>query len=143
MDSSNEYLEDPSVAENSESSDLPLDPDSSMEEYAQLQRELFTATLIITGIAFFSTWIFYTLNIALNYVIGACTGVVYLKMLARNVGQLGREKEKVGKSQLALFVGLIIVASQVDQLQIVPIFFGFLTYKAALIVYMVRALFDI
>ena len=114
-----------------------------MQEYVQLQRELFITTLVITGIAFFSTWIFYTLNTALNYVIGACTGVVYLKLLARNVEQLGREKEKVGKSQLALFVGLIIVASQLDQLQIISIFFGFLTYKAAVIVYMVKTLFDV
>ncbi len=114
-----------------------------MQEYAQLQRELLMATLVIAGIVFFSTWIFYTLNTALNYVIGACTGVVYLKLLARNVEQLGREKEKVGKSQLALFVGLIIVASQLDQLQIIPIFFGFLTYKAAVIVYMVKTLFDV
>ena len=114
-----------------------------MQEYVQLQKELLVITLIITGIIFFSTWIFYTLNIALNYVIGACVGVVYLKMLARNVEQLGREKEKIGKSQLGLFVGLIIVASQVDQLQIMPIFFGFLTYKAALIVYMLQTLFDL
>ncbi|MDJ0701830.1 MAG: ATP synthase subunit I [Leptolyngbyaceae cyanobacterium MO_188.B28] len=143
MDSSNEYQEDPSIVENSESSGLPPEPDSSMQEYAQLQRELLMATLVIAGIVFFSTWIFYTLNTALNYVIGACTGVVYLKLLARNVEQLGREKEKVGKSQLALFVGLIIVASQLDQLQIIPIFFGFLTYKAAVIVYMVKTLFDV
>lgn len=143
MDSSNEYLEDPSVAENSELSDLSLEPNPSMQEYVQLQQELLTLTLIITGIVFFSIWIFYTLNTALNYVIGACTGVVYLKMLARSVEQLGRQKEKVGKSQLAPFVGLIIVASQVDQLQIMPIFFGFLTYKAAVIVYMLRTLFDV
>lgn len=142
MNSSNEYLEDLSIAENSELGDLSSEPNTSMQEYAQLQQELLTVTLVITGIVFFSVWIFYTLNIALNYVIGACTGVVYLKMLARNVEQLGREKEKVGKSQLALFVGLIIVASQVDQLQIAPIFFGFLTYKAAVIVYMLRTLFN-
>ena len=122
---------------------MSLEPDSSMQEYAQLQQELLIVTLIITGIVFFSVWIAYTLNTALNYVIGACTGVVYLKMLARNVEQLGRQKEKIGKNQLALFVSLIIVASQVDQLQIMPIFFGFLTYKAAVIVYMFRTLFDI
>ena len=143
MDSSNEYLEDLSRGESSEPSELPLEPHSSMQEFNQLQKELLIATLIITGIVFFSVLVFYTLNTALNYVIGACTGVVYLKMLARNVEQLGREKEKIGKNHLALFVGLIIVASQVDQLQIMPIFFGFLTYKAAIIVYMFRTLFDV
>ncbi|MEM9164056.1 MAG: ATP synthase subunit I, partial [Cyanobacteria bacterium P01_F01_bin.4] len=102
-----------------------------MEEYFQLQRELYTTAFIVTGVVFFSVWAFYTLNIALNYFLGACIGVVYLKMLAKGVEKLGREKSKIGKNQLALFIGLIVVASQLDQLQVIPIFLGFLTYKVA------------
>ncbi len=109
-----------------------------MQEYYQLQQDLLKVTLILTGIIFVSVWIFYSLNIAINYLIGACTGVVYLRMLARNVAQLGREKQKVSSSRLALLVGVILVASRLDQLLILPIFLGFLTYKAAVIFYMLR-----
>ncbi|MEM7793636.1 MAG: ATP synthase subunit I [Cyanobacteria bacterium P01_C01_bin.118] len=116
------------------------EPDSSMEEYYQLQNELLLLTLGMMLVAFISVWMAYSLNTSLNYLIGACSGVVYLKLLAKSVEKLGREKSKVGKNQLALFIGLIVVASQVDQLQIVPIFLGFLTYKAALIAYMLKAL---
>ncbi len=116
------------------------EPHSSMEEYYQLQSELFFWTVCFSLLAFISVWVAYSLNTALNYIIGACSGVVYLKLLARSVEQLGRSKSKVGKNQLALFIGLIVVATQVDQLQIVPIFLGFLTYKAALIAYMFKAL---
>lgn len=116
------------------------EPNDSMQEYYQLQQELLLTTIILTGIIFVFVWYFYSLNIALNYLLGACTGVVYLKVLARNVGQFGREKSQIGKSQLVIFIGLIIVATQWKQLQVLPIFLGFLTYKGALIVYMLRTL---
>ncbi|MFM7425439.1 MAG: ATP synthase subunit I [Elainella sp.] len=116
------------------------EPSSSMQEYYQLQQSLLKLTLILTGIIFGFVWFFYSLNTALNYLIGACTGVVYLKMLARNVEQLGRQKNSLSKSHLALFVGLIVTASQWDQLHIIPIFLGFLTYKAAIIAYMFQTL---
>lgn len=123
-----------------EPSPLPAETDNSMQEYYQLQQELLFTTVILTGIIFVFVWYFYSLSIALNYLLGAGTSVVYLKVLARNVEKFGREKEQIGKSHLVIFVGLMIVATQSRQLQILPIFLGFLTYKGALIVYMLRTL---
>ena len=112
-----------------------------MQEYYQLQQELLLTTLALSGIIFISVWIYYSLNIALNYLIGACTCVVYLRMLAKDVEQLGTEKQRLSKTRFALFIGLIIIATQVNKLQILPVFLGFLTYKASLFVYMLRILF--
>lgn len=113
----------------------------SMQEFYQLSQELLAITLVLTAVAFTCVWIFYSLNIALNYAIGACTGVVYLRMLAKDVERLGREKSQLSKTRLALLIVLILLASRWNQLQILPIFLGFLTYKATLIIYVIRTAF--
>ena len=108
-----------------------------MEEFYQLKQSLLLVTVVMTGAAFLSVWVFYSLSTALNYLLGACVGVVYLRMLAKDIEQLGTSKGW-GSTRLALFVGLIVVATQRQQLQIVPIFLGFITYKAAIIVYVLQ-----
>jgi ATP synthase protein I len=118
------------------------DSGNSMQEYYQLQKTLFLVTLAMTGVAFFSVWISYSLDIALNYLLGACVGVVYLRRLAKDIEGLGTQKRSLGISRLALFIGLIVVATQLQNLQILPIFFGFMTYKAAIIAYVVQTTFQ-
>jgi ATP synthase protein I len=114
--------------------------DRSMTEFYQLQRELLVTTLILTGLIVFPVWAFYSLNIALNYLLGACTGVVYLKLLARNVERIGSENRQISKSHLAVFVGVMIVATQWHDLHVLPVFLGFLTYKGTLLIYTLRTL---
>jgi len=115
----------------------PLPPASvtAMEEYYQLQQNLLLTTLAFAGVIFVSVWLAYSLSIALNYLIGACGGVVYLRMLAKSVASIGRGSARLGSGRLALVVGLVLVATQWQQLQVVPVFLGFLTYKGALIAY--------
>lgn len=109
--------------------------EDSMAEYYQVKQMLLLGTLIFILVFFPICWKFYTLNIALNYLLGGCFSLVYLNMLAREVERLGTNKRRLGFTRLALFVGLIIVASQIQQLKVIPIFFGFLTYKATLLFY--------
>ena len=110
-----------------------------MQDFYSLQQELLAYTLAFTAVVFISVWIFYSLNIALNYLLGATTGVVYLKMLARDVERIGSQNQRISKTRLGLFFAVMIVGTQWNQLQILPIFLGFLTYKASLIVYTIRS----
>nr|WP_199304078.1 ATP synthase subunit I [Nodosilinea sp. FACHB-131] len=114
---------------------LPPASTTAMEEYYQLQQNLLLTTLAFTGVIFFSVWLAYSLPIALNYLIGACGGVVYLRMLAKSVANIGRGSSRLGSGRLALVVGLVLVATEWQQLEVVPVFLGFLTYKGALIAY--------
>ncbi len=113
-----------------------------MQEYYRLQQQLLVTTLVIAVVIFGSVWYFYSLSIAVNYLIGACTGATYLRMLGKSVEQLGTERKRLGNTRLVLFIGLIIVATQWHQLQIIPIFLGFLTYKAAVIAYILQTTFQ-
>ena len=136
--SNNQVEPTPITEENQSTVEESAIADNSMTEYYQLKQNLLLVTLGLTATIFISVWITYTLNTALNYMIGACVGIVYLGMLAREVEKIGVQKKGVGSTRLALIAGVIIVATQQQQLQIVPIFLGFLTYKAAIILYVVQ-----
>ena len=109
-----------------------------MREYYQLQNTLLITTLILSGLIFIPVWWFYSLNTALNYLLGAMVGVVYLKLLAGEVEKLGVTKNRVGKKGLALFAGLIIIASRWQELHIVPVFLGFLTFLRGILRFLVH-----
>lgn len=114
--------------------------EDSMGEYQQLKRELYLITLAITTVAFVTVAFVYELRVALNYLLGAVAGVVYLRLLAKDVDRIGNETSKLSLNRMALFVGLMLVAAKWHQLQILPVFLGFLTYKLALLVYILRTI---
>lgn len=128
----------PVISNEAESDASVVFSDSGMQEYDQLKQELYGVTLILMGVIFVSVWVFYTRSMALNYLLGASTGLIYLRLLARDVDRLSQDFSSFSKTRFAVFIGAIVLATQLEQLQILPIFLGFLTYKATLIVYIVR-----
>ncbi len=112
--------------------------DSAMTEYVKLKRELYITTVVIGIVVFVSVWLAYELNVALNYLLGAIVGLVYVRMLAREVEKLSYEKRGLNNNRLGLFAGVMILAIRVPQLQVLPVFLGFLTYKVALLIYTLR-----
>jgi ATP synthase protein I len=131
----------PTTEEDTQKNSEQSKPSESMRDFYQLYKELLLITLALTTVIFVSVWVFYSLNIALSYLLGACTGLLYVRMLAKDVERLGNEKLQLSKNRFALLVVLILIASRWNQLQILPIFLGFLTYKATLLIYVIRTAF--
>ena len=123
-----------------EESSVTGSSEDSMDEYQKLKRDLYLITLAITAVIFVTVALVYELRVAFNFLLGAVAGIVYLRLLAKDIDNIGTESTKFSLNRLALFVGLMLVAAKWHQLQILPVFLGFLTYKAALIVYIFRTL---
>ncbi|NJN75407.1 MAG: ATP synthase subunit I, partial [Synechococcaceae cyanobacterium RL_1_2] len=120
--------------ENSPSSDGHSDP---MAEFYQLQRLLYIIMVLCTAVAIPAVWYFYGLNTTLSYLLGAIGGSVYLRTLASDVAAMGADgpAARMGIKGIGIFILLILVATQTSQLQVLPVFLGFLTYKVAIIIY--------
>jgi ATP synthase protein I len=127
-----------SQAEVVSNSELQTD---SMAEYYQLRQNLLLLTLLLSLGISLCVWGYYGLNVALNYLLGAIGGVVFLGLLARNVERLGGQGSNVGKSHLAVFIGLMVIAIRLPHLQVLTVFLGFLTYKVTLLIYVLQAAF--
>ncbi len=128
------------VVESSQNTELSMDPDSSTEvsttsddEYAQLQRRFILATLAVSAFAVSVTALVFDLHIASSLLVGAVCGVLYLRLLARSVGKLGKASKSVSKIQLLVPVLLVLAVSRLPELELLPALFGFLLYKPAMI----------
>jgi ATP synthase protein I len=128
------------VGEESTLEESSVMSDNSMDEYQQLKLELYLTTVGVTIVAFIAVAATYGLRIALNYLLGAVAGVVYLRLLARDVDRIGNGNIRLSQNRLALFMVLMIVAAKWHQLQVLPVFLGFLTYKAAILIYLLRTI---
>jgi len=102
-------------------------------EYVLLQRRMFLLTLVISALAVLFTAIFCGLDVSLSVLVGALSGLFYLRLLARSVGNLGKTTSGVSKVQLVVPVVLFLVVSKLPQLQLLPSLLGFFLYKPSLI----------
>jgi len=104
------------------------------DEYLELQFRVFRLTFLLTiffvGIAGF----FWGIKVSASLLIGALSGILYFRLLARGVGKLGTSSKIVGKVQLLVPVLLVLVSSRFPQLDLIPALLGFLLYKPALII---------
>jgi len=104
------------------------------DEYLELQLRVFRLTLLLTIISVGISGFFFGTQTCLSLLIGSLSGVFYFRLLARGIGKLGSTSRVVGKIQLIVPVLLVVAASKLPQLDLIPALLGFLLYKPALII---------
>ena len=117
----------------------PADPSNGMDDFFRLRRRLLLFTLLLSAVAVAITAVVVNLTTAFSVMVGATAGLLYLWLLSRSVSRLGENSRRVSKAQLLVPAVLVLVASKVPQLSILPAFLGFLIYKPAVIL---QALLD-
>jgi len=104
------------------------------DEYGSLQLRIFKTTLLLTVIAVISAFIFFDLQASISLLVGAFSGILYLRLLARGIGKLGKTSMSISKIQLLVPVLLVILVSKIHFLELWPALVGFILYKFSLIV---------
>ena len=117
-----------------DSDSLASKPGLKSDEYVELQVRIYKLTLLLTLIAVAIAGFFFGTQACLSLLIGALSGVFYLRLLARGIGKLGTTTKMVGKIQLLVPVLLVVAVSKTPQLDLLPALLGFLLYKPALII---------
>ena len=112
---------------------------SENDEYTKLQLTIFGITLIVSILIASITGIFLGFTFGFSVFIGAVAGIFYLRLLAKSIGKIGKESNKVSQLQLLVPVCLFIFASKLGSLDIFPAMIGFFIYKPSLIFYFSRS----
>lgn len=110
-----------------------------MASYHRLRRRLLAATTAAAALAVPVVALTLGWSAALSTLLGAFGGLLYLVLLSRSVSRLGVASKSVGKVQLLVPIVLVLTATKIPQLQLLPALLGFLLYKPALLV---QALLD-
>jgi len=108
-------------------------PGNGMEQFHSLQRRLFLYTGVAAALAVPATALLFGTGAAVSLLVGALAGLLYLRLLARSVARLGGQSRSVGKAQLLVPLVLLLAASRLPQLEILPALVGFLLYKPAVL----------
>ena len=105
-----------------------------MDEYERLLRQLLLATLALAAGAVPLAALLSGRDAAVSLLVGSFAGLLYLRLLARSVARIGPAARQVGKAQLLVPVVLVLAASRLPGLEIVPALVGFLLYKPAILI---------
>ena len=112
---------------------------SFSDDYFSLQLAIFCLTFILSVFASLVSCLIISLSFGFSLFIGSIAGILYLRLLAKNIGNLGKTSLGVSKVQLLMPICLFIFASKSELIEILPSIIGFFLFKPAMFYYFSRS----
>ena len=109
------------------------------DDFFSLQLALYCLTLFLSIVITIVSCIFINFSFGLSVFIGSIIGILYLRLLAKSIGNLGKTSSGISKVQLLLPVCLFIFASRNELIEILPSIIGFFLYKPVMFYYFSRS----
>ncbi len=109
------------------------------DDFFSLQLALYCLTLLFSIVITIISCIFINFSFGLSVLIGSIIGILYLRLLAKSIGNLGKTSTGISKVQLLLPVCLFIFASKNELIEILPSIIGFFLFKPAMFYYFSRS----
>ena len=108
------------------------------DDFFSLQLALYCLTLFLSFVITIVSCIFINFSFGLSVFVGSIIGILYLRLLAKSIGNLGKTSTGISKVQLLLPVCLFIFASRNELIEILPSIIGFFLFKPAMFYYFSR-----
>ena len=109
------------------------------DDFFSLQLTLYFLTLFLSIVITIVSCIFINFSFGLSVFVGSIIGILYLRLLAKSIGNLGKTSTGISKVQLLLPVCLFIFASRNELIEILPSIIGFFLFKPAMFYYFSRS----
>ncbi len=109
------------------------------DDFFSLQLALYCLTLFLSVVITIFSCIFINFSFGLSVFVGSIIGILYLRLLAKSIGNLGKTSTGISKVQLLLPVCLFIFASRNELIEILPSIIGFFLFKPAMFYYFSRS----
>ncbi len=109
------------------------------DDFFSLQLALYCLTFFLSVVITIVSCIFINFSFGLSVFVGSIIGILYLRLLAKSIGNLGKTSTGISKVQLLLPVCLFIFASRNELIEILPSIIGFFLFKPAMFYYFSRS----
>lgn len=109
--------------------------EQSLQAYRRLRTKLFGDTAFLGALQCCGAWAFGSMSTVASVALGAAASLGYVALLSRGVDRMTKSGDPLALARVALLVLVVVGAARHrESFQVIPVVFGFFSYKIATLV---------